>query len=68
MYIEHNYREKKTKSITTCSVVQLTMTTQGAHSQGSVFVRKCADWLHCRLETHNCLCKGPSTVGGILQT
>jgi hypothetical protein len=30
-------------------VVQLTVTTKGAHTRGDMFIRQCADWSHCRL-------------------
>jgi hypothetical protein len=62
--------ESETEPISTRSVVQLTMATKGAHSRGSLFVRKYANWSHCPLHyTHiSPFYTVPGIVGDILQS
>jgi hypothetical protein len=48
----HKTEQSKTEPISTVSVVQLTMITEGAHAWGNLFVRKCAEWSHRQHITH----------------
>jgi hypothetical protein len=53
---EQNHEKKLNRSEVECfitrSVVQVMMTAVVAHSWGSVYVRRCADWLHGELHIH----------------